>query len=268
MLNQRTTTDLQRLWNGFDNQRHVIGAMMMRELHTRYGRENIGYLWMFAEPMLLAGTIAAIHAGERSHFASDIRPVPFALLGYCVFILFRSIITRAESTIDSNKSLLFHRMITILDMMTARTLLEGASTVCTLGILMLFATMLGYADLPERPMALLAAILFMLWLSFGLSMLLAAVSYDNKLITKFIHPLTYLIMPASGAFFQLRWLPHPYREWLSWLPLTQIFELARYGQFEGATLDYVDFPYLICCNLFLLFTGLVALKVVRRSVHL
>lgn len=74
------------LWNDFENQRHVIGALMLRELHTRYGRENIGYLWMIAEPLLLAGTIAAIHAGEKTHYSSDILSVPFAVLGYCIFI--------------------------------------------------------------------------------------------------------------------------------------------------------------------------------------
>ncbi|MBP2276211.1 MULTISPECIES: ABC transporter permease [Sphingomonas] len=269
MLNADTRTGSFAAFRlAFDNQRHVIGALMMRELHTRYGRENIGYLWVIVEPMLLAGAVAAIHVGERTHYASDIRSVPFAILGYCIFILFRSIITRAESTIDSNKALLFHRMVTIYDMLTARALIEGASTVCTLGILILFATVLGFADLPVRPVALVGAIFFMLWLSFGLSMLLAAVSYDNKLVTKFIHPVTYLLMPASGAFFQVQWLPEPYRTWLSWFPLTQIFELARYGQFESATLTYVDFPYLIGTNLFLLFIGLLALKAVRRSVHL
>lgn len=269
MLNAGNRNDgSEAFWQGLDNQRHVIGALMMRELHTRYGRENIGYLWMIAEPMLLAGAVAGIHAGERTHFSSDIRSVPFAILGYCIFILFRAIITRAESTIDSNKALLYHRMVTIYDMLTARALIEGASTICTVSILLLFATALGFADLPVRPMALLGAILFMLWLSFGLSMVLAAVSYDNKLITKFIHPITYLLMPTSGAFFQLQWIPEPYRTWLSWFPMTQIFELARYGQFESAMLTYVDFPYLIGSNLCLLFVGLVALKVVRRRVHL
>lgn len=263
-----SASELRAFWRGWDNQRHVIGALMMRELHTRYGRENIGYLWMIAEPMLLAGAVAAIHAGERTHFASDIRSVPFAIIGYGIFILFRSIITRAESTIDSNKTLLFHRMVTLHDMLTARALIEGASTVCTLAILLLFATALGFADLPVRPMALLGAIFFMLWLSFGLSMVIAAVTYDNKLITKFIHPVTYLLMPASGAFFQLQWIPEPYRTLLSWLPLTQIFELARYGQFESGTLAYVDFPYLLGSNLLLLFAGLVALKIVRRRLHL
>lgn len=257
-----------RLAEGFDVQRHVIGALMMRELHTRYGRENIGYLWMIAEPMLLAGAVAAIHAGEGTHFSSDIRSVPFAILGYCVFILFRSIITRAESTIDSNKSLLFHRMVTIYDMLTARALIEGAATICTFTILILIATALGYASLPVRPAALVAAILLMLWFSYAVSMLIAAVSYDNKLITKFIHPMTYLLMPASGAFYQLSWLPEPYRTWLSWFPMTQIFELARYGQFNSAPLTYVNVPFLIGTNLFLLFAGLLAIKVARRRIHL
>jgi capsular polysaccharide transport system permease protein len=269
MLSQPQPDANTRSFRGdFDNQRHVIGALMLRELHTRYGRENIGYLWMIAEPMLLAGAVAAIHAGEKTRYSSDIRSVPFAILGYCIFILFRSIVTRAETTIDSNKTLLFHRAITLFDMLTARALLEVGSTICTLGLLLLLATALGYADLPARPMALLGSIFLMLWFAYGLSMLLSAVCYENKLITKFIHPMTYLLMPASGAFFRLQWLPEPYRGWLGWLPMTQIFELSRYGQFESATLDYVNFPYLIGSNLFLLFTGLVALRAVRRSVHL
>ena len=45
-------------------QMNVIGALIMRELHTRFGRDNIGYLWVFAEPMLLAIAVAAMHAGN------------------------------------------------------------------------------------------------------------------------------------------------------------------------------------------------------------
>src|SRR6201999_2003253 len=107
---------------------HVIGALILRELHTRFGRENIGYLWVIAEPMLLAGVVASIHAGSKAHFGSDIRSVPFALLGYCMFILFRSIFGRGESTLQSNQPLLYHRMVTIFDMLLARAILEYAAT--------------------------------------------------------------------------------------------------------------------------------------------
>lgn len=257
-----------RFLEGLDVQARVIGALILRELHTRYGRENIGYLWVIAEPMLLAGAVASIHAGEKNHFGSDIRSVPFAIGGYCVFILFRSIITRAESTIEANRTLLYHRMVTLDDMLAARALLEAASTIATFALLIFIAWRLGWADLPARPLILVFGIFLMLWFSFGVSLIVAAVSYDNKLVAKFIHPITYLLMPASGAFFQLAWLPEPYRTWLGWFPMTQIFELVRHGQFHSATLRYVDIPYIIGWNLVLLYAGLLSIKIVRRHVHL
>jgi ABC-type polysaccharide/polyol phosphate export permease len=30
----------------------VLGALLIRELLTRYGRHNIGFLWLFVEPMI------------------------------------------------------------------------------------------------------------------------------------------------------------------------------------------------------------------------
>jgi capsular polysaccharide transport system permease protein len=254
--------------NGLDVQRHVLGALMMRELHTRYGRENIGYLWMIAEPALLAGAVAAIHMTDKNHHGSDLRSVPFALAGYVVFMMFRSVMTRSEGAIDANKSLFFHRMVTLYDVLTARAILEGATTVATYTVLITLATAAGAADLPARPVMLLAGIGLLLWFVYGISMLIAASSYDNKLVSKFVHPMTYLIMPASGAFFELQWLPEPYRTYLSYFPMTQIFELVRYGQFNSASLAYVRPAYLIGWNLVLLFLGLLALRVVRRRIHL
>ena len=40
------------LFRLFGLQIKVIGALLMREIHTRYGRENIGHLWVIGEPML------------------------------------------------------------------------------------------------------------------------------------------------------------------------------------------------------------------------
>ena len=40
----------------------------MREMHTRYGKENIGPLWLIIEPILLASMIGLLHArGGRLH---------------------------------------------------------------------------------------------------------------------------------------------------------------------------------------------------------
>ena len=42
-------TSLRDAWT---IQSRVIWALFLREILTRYGRHNIGFLWLFAEPML------------------------------------------------------------------------------------------------------------------------------------------------------------------------------------------------------------------------
>ncbi|MFN5779339.1 MAG: capsule polysaccharide export ABC transporter permease, partial [Novosphingobium sp.] len=44
-----TPSGLTQAWQV---QRRVIGALLLREMLTRYGRNNIGFLWLFVEPML------------------------------------------------------------------------------------------------------------------------------------------------------------------------------------------------------------------------
>lgn len=253
---------------GLAVEKRVVGALIMRELHTRYGRENVGYLWLFLEPMTLASAIGLLHAGGHGHYGSDIKAVPFAILGYSIFIMFRGMVTRSEGVLESNTPLLYHRVVTIFDMLLARGLLEGAGTFVTFVVLMSFVTLIGIGDVPARPLELMAGVGLMFWISFALSMLICAGTHENRLVARFVHPITYVLMPVSGAFFQMSWIPEPYRSWLGWLPLTHIFELLRYGQFGSATNTYVDGPYVVGCCMILTLFGLLAIRITRRHVHL
>jgi capsular polysaccharide transport system permease protein len=261
------TSPIHSLLNGLSAQGHVIGAMILRELHTRYGRDNIGYLWMLLEPGLLAASVAALHVGQRQR-SSDLSPIGFALCGYCTFIIFRSIVTRAEATLESNKPLLFHRTVTIFDMVLARVLLEAISTIATLIILWAGACALGLAEPPARLLTLMGAILFLVWFSLGIGMTICAGAYLSKAFAKFVHPVMYILMPISGAFFLLSWIPQPYRDYLAWSPLMQIFEMLHTGQFETVESPYYDLGYITAWCLVTTLFGLLSLRVVRRHVHL
>lgn len=252
---------------GLVNQAHVIGALILRELHTRYGRDNIGYLWVVTEPMMLAGAVASIHAGSKTHYGSDLRTVPFALGGYCVFIVFRGIITRAESTLEANRPLLYHRMVTIFDMLFARAVLEGAATTSAFAILLAGACACGLADPPARPLTLLAAMGLMLWFSWAVSMLICAGTQASHVFARLVHPVTYILMPLSGAFFMLKWIPEPYRGWLDWFPMVQIFEMVRQGQFFSVDSPYFHPLYIIGWCMALTFAGLAAIQITRRAMH-
>lgn len=264
----RAESDWTLLVRGWRAQCDVIGALIMRELHTRYGRENVGYVWMVLEPMMLASAVASLHAGQPTHFGSDMRPVPFTIIGYCMFITFRGIVLRSEGALESNLPLLYHRQVTVFDMLLSRAILEGVGTSMTLAVLDGLCWSLGLGDLPARPWALLLAQLLMTWFSFGLSMLVCSLTHNNRIAAKFVHPITYILMPLSGAFYLVKWISPKYQVALAWFPMVQIFELGRYGQFESADLNYVYLPFVIQSCLVLTLGGLLALNVVRRHVHL
>jgi capsular polysaccharide transport system permease protein len=246
----------------------VIGALLMRELHTRYGRENIGYLWVIGEPLTLASCIALIHAGQPTHYANDMSPVPFSVMGYCVFILFRGLWNRAEGALESNAPLLYHKMVTVFDIMISRALLELFGTTLSLTVLTALLISIGMADWPPRPLWLLLGVFFQFWLSFCLAMIIVSVTHDNRTMGRFVHPMSYVMMPLSGAFYRVQWVPETYRVYLEWFPLPQIFEMCRYGYFESATDEYFSVPYLVGCCLVLSYIGLVLMKMVRGRVHM
>jgi len=256
-------------YKGLTIQCRVIGALMMRELHTRYGRENVGYLWMIGEPMMLATVIGILHSSaSHTPYAGDIKALPFAVVGYTVFILFRGIVNRSEGGVEANAPLLYHRMVTVLDITIARALLEFAGVFMTYVVLMTLFIGFRLAMPPARPLVLMAAWALMFWYSLGHSLLITAISYENRTFGRFVHPYSYFMTGLSAAFFQIGWLPHPYREWLQWIPMTSIFELARHGQFDAADLKYYHGQYLIGSCFLLTWAGLIMMKLMRSKIHL
>ena len=256
------------LLEGARVQQRVIKALIMRELHTRYGRENIGYLWLILEPMLLASMIGLIHAkGSRVH-NGDMTGVPLSLIGYCNFMVFRAIFAKGEGTIEHGLPLLYHRTVKPFDMLLGRALLETAGCWVSFALLMGATLALDMTHLPVHPGWLVFGMLMMFWFSFAGSMVVAGLTFERKALGRLIHPLTYVMMPLSGAFFTMSMLPTSFREFFLWVPLVHVFEILRFGWFYSATDRYIDLPYLIGWNLCLTLFGLVLLSGARRRIHM
>lgn len=246
-------------------QARVIGAVIMRELHTRYGRDNIGYLWIIAEPLMLGTIISTLHSGGKEN---GINAVAFTVVGYCNFIMFRGIVNRAEGTIHSNLPLLYHRMVTIFDITFGRALLEAAGSISAFAILLTFSISLGYVGFPERPLYLAAGIGYIFWFSFALSMIIVGGTHERTFWERMVHPFSYFMIPLSGAFYMVGWIPEKYRYYLLFNPFPHMFEIIRYGVFPNATLEYVDFGYVTASCAILTLLGLIALRSVKTRIHL
>ena len=62
-------------------QRRVIGALLMREVITRYGRHNVGVLWLVLEPLAFTIGVAALWTATGMGHGSSIPIVAFAITG-------------------------------------------------------------------------------------------------------------------------------------------------------------------------------------------
>lgn len=63
-------------------QKRVIGALLMREIITRYGRNNIGFLWLFVEPLLFTLLIVLMWKFLRADRVSSLNIIAFVITGY------------------------------------------------------------------------------------------------------------------------------------------------------------------------------------------
>ena len=255
------------LLESFHVQRAVVGALFMRELHTRFGRHNIGFLWLFLEPLTLGTAVGMLHSLSGHDMPGGIDPFLFSMFGYVPFFVFRSVVTRAPSAIHSNLTLLYHQRVTLLDIMLARNILESSAI---LGVIVVIVAVCSFVaeKPPANPGLLLLGVSCMILLSHGLSLLLASAGGCWEGFDRLVHPVTYLLMPVSGAFFALNWFSPEWREILLWMPLINIHEMIRDGQFGDQLPSYYDTVYILEWIVGSNVTGMLALRAVRSKLSM
>lgn len=260
MANSSSLSERSSAMAILSRQGAVLGALILRDMHTRFGRDNVGYLWMIAEPMLLASVVSSLHFFTDTHFRSGMGPFPFSLVGYCLFIIFRGIFNRAETVVESSVGLLHHKMIRPLDLLTVRSVVECLGCISALIILMTIGIILGIAELPARPLYLMFGAFLITWWSFALSLIVAAYTYDNHTLGRFVHPISYFMVPMSGAFWTMSVLPVEAQPYMAWNPMLTMFEIARYGQFRWADSEYMYPGYAIAVCAGLTYWGLIVIR--------
>lgn len=245
----------------------VVRALMMREILTRYGRHNIGFLWLFVEPMLLTlGVTVLWHYTFQGHEGS-LSVTAFAVTGYSSVQLWRTTAGRCIFSLTPNLSLLYHRNVGVLEIYLARILLElaGATAAFSLMILLFSATLLMPPPVDLFPIVLGWTLLA--WFGASLGLLLGAASELSEMVERIWHPVSYLLFPLSGAMFLVEWLPSSVQSLALWLPMVSANELIRLGYFGAAITAHYDIPWLVTVNMLQTMFGLYLCSVVETRVE-
>jgi capsular polysaccharide transport system permease protein len=236
-------------------QLRVMHALLMREIITRYGRQNIGVLWVFVEPMIFTLGVTAMWTAAGMNHGSSIPIVAFAVTGYSSVLLWRNCANLSMGAIQSNISLLHHRNVRVIDTILVRCVIEIAGVAASFSILSLIFIHLGWMDFPVNALQVLFGFFMLGWFGTALALAVAAATSFSHVVEKLWPPATYLLFPLAGAAFMADWLPPKFREAVLYLPMVHGVEILREGYFGNVVRTYYDVGYMAaCCMILTLFS--------------
>ncbi|HEV7159116.1 MAG TPA: ABC transporter [Caulobacteraceae bacterium] len=250
----------------FRRHARILWALIMRELSTRYGRDNIGFLWLLGEPLIFTFGVLIMWNVIRPAYEHGIRISAFVVTGYMPLILVRHLISHGVNSVRANVPLLYHRQITVLHLYVARLSLEVISVTLSfavaVGVLMILGLMEAPADLP-----LIYIGWFVLgWIAFGIALILGAIAEVFEYVERFVQLFTYILVPLSGTFYMVAWLPPQYRSTVLKIPFIHCIEMIRAGFFGPFTPTFYTFSYPIAWAAALTLAGLFLLRFVRDRI--
>ena len=264
----RSDDPYHKTFPGLLSQFRVISALMLRDAVSRFGHEGIGFFWVVGEPMLLtAGVMLMWTLAGTTHGNGDIGVVPFALTGYSYITLWRHIVSRAVRGLTRNSSLLYLNQVLGFDIIFAGCLLETVAILTAFTVVYLPLALLGYVPIAHDPLLSLAGYFLMAWFAFGFGLIILAISELSETADRFIQPLMYITIPATGIFTMMDWLPAKAQEVLIWSPLVSGIEMVRGGIFPEDQPVHYDVLFLAESAFVLTAIGLPAVLYAQRHVQ-
>jgi capsular polysaccharide transport system permease protein len=262
-----TTETTPSLLHSFRIQRRVLHALLLREIITRFGRQNLGVLWLVGEPMLFTLGVATLWAISGMHHGSGMPIVAFAVTGYSSVLMWRNSASRSSSAVVQNKPLLFHRNVQIIDVLLTRIALEIGGATSSFIVLSLLFIFVGWMPTPVDFPEVVFGWIMLAWFGASLALLIGAGTAFSEIVERLWHPAAYLLFPLSGAGFMVDWMPPDLQKLLLLLPMVHGTEILREGYFGNVVRTHYDVSYMAMCCLLLSLAGLYVVREAGRKLE-
>jgi capsular polysaccharide transport system permease protein len=260
---------LRELRRDFAVQRSVVGAIMMRELVTRWGRRNLGFAWLILEPLVFALPVITVWSYVRAPFEHGLPLVAFVWTGYMPLLVFRHVTGTSFRSIRGSAAVLYHRRVTPFDLFIGRQGLEALGNLASVVVSFSVIHLIGAIDLPQDYELMLFGFLYTTWWSLCVALLVATLSERYEIVGHIWPPISYLYIFFSGFIILADWLPPSLRRVaLAVDPPLHCYEMIRAGLFGSRIHPHYDIAYLTFMLAALTLVSLRLLNGVREHIEL
>lgn len=243
----------------------VVGALLLREIRTRFGKSQVGYLWALIEPTVFVATFVAIFKLAHRAKVSGQSIEAFFMCGIILWLLFFNTQSKITVGFSANRNLLAYPQVTAYDIFVSRVILEW-STYLVIFIILTFVLILFNINIDISSFLLIIyAFVVTVILGAGFGLIFCAMRYYIHSIDKFSSPVLRLVYFGSGPFYSVTSVPNPLRDILLLNPLVHLLEICRLGYFRSYHDTLVNYTYPLYFALITLFFGLIADRLTRSK---
>jgi capsular polysaccharide transport system permease protein len=218
---------------------HVMSALVMREVKSRFGHNMMGYFWSVFEPVMQIIIMVIIFTGLGRKGAQGV-PLPlFLLTGIFSWYMFRKIVSRIGSSIAPNIGLFSYHHVKVFDIVLVRLWIESLIYLSALAVLFGLFSLLGYDTSLHDPIQLAAVYLLFILFSMSIGMLNLMITTFFPITERFTSLLFRVMFFLSCVLFSLSDVPGEAQRLFLWNPMVHFLELLRvcyftYYQTHGA----------------------------------
>jgi len=243
----------------------VILALLLREARIRHGRSRIGYSWSIIEPVLLISALTTIFSLVSGQSASVPDFAIFFATGVLPYQYFRNSSQFISAAFEQNRPLFNYPLVKPMDAIFARVVLEFATNVFVMALVLSFQIYVLGADPPSDYAQLLLIILLITCFSFAAGLNLALGKRQFASVGNIYMILMGPSFFLSCVFYSLSSLPSNFRDILVWNPLVHVVEGFRGAYFPDYQMQDVDLMYVVWWTVVLAFFGVLRERVEKRK---
>jgi len=257
-----------RFSNALAAQGRSIGALVLRDIRSRYGESRLAFLWSLMEPFLHIGVLAIMF-----QFTMHGRPPLgdnfffFYFTGVMPYLLVSHLIMHVGHAVKAQRQLLQIPTVAPMDVVVAKCIVEHFTSAV---IFLMFFGLFAVFGVDPRPVSLphiFLAVLLTAMLGFGLGMLCAALFEFGAMVEHVVGLIVRFLYFASGIFYVPAAMPVDVRDIIAYNPFLHIIDCMRVGFFRSYAPEWMDLGYAAKWALFALLLGLAAMTLMSRRMR-
>ena len=240
---------------------HVLHALMLRDMRTRFGASLWGYAVVVLWPCVHVFVLIAIYSAQKIAAPLGGDRALFFATGAVPVLVFQYVSREVMKSVIANRPLTYYPHVKLFDLIFSRVLVEIVTGFLALIVVTSILKLVGTDPVPASPITAVCGYLAAIALGIGVGTINVAIIgfFPGWLIGYALFSI--ILYVSSGVIFLPSFLPDSIYRWLKYNPALQVAEWVRSAYYPDAGLQ-IDYLYVIVFGLTCVGIGLFLIKTV------